>query len=51
MSEDWREMWKDKEISAEEALNKIIPGNRVFIDSGCSEPVELTKKLINLGVV
>ncbi|MFX1500261.1 MAG: hypothetical protein ACFFDH_04765, partial [Promethearchaeota archaeon] len=46
IAEDWREKWKDKEITAEEAIKKIIPGNRVFIDSGCSEPQLLTTELI-----
>ena len=44
---DWREKWKKKEITAEEAIKKIIPGNRVFIDTGCSEPQALTSALIN----
>jgi acyl-CoA hydrolase/GNAT superfamily N-acetyltransferase len=43
---DWREKWKEKEITAEFAINKIIPGNRVFIGSGCSEPQLLTSELI-----
>ena len=43
---DWREKWRDKEISVEEAISMIIPGNRVFIDSGCSEPQALTSELI-----
>jgi acyl-CoA hydrolase len=43
---DWREKWKNKEISVEEAISMIIPGNRVFIDSGCSEPQGLTSELI-----
>ncbi|MFX0083329.1 MAG: GNAT family N-acetyltransferase [Candidatus Hodarchaeota archaeon] len=46
IDETWREKWKEKEISAEEAIKKIIPGNRVFIDSGCSEPQLLTSELI-----
>ena len=40
----------EKEIAerkaAEEAIKKIIPGNRVFIGSGCSEPQLLTSELI-----
>ena len=44
---NWREKWKDKEITAEEAINKIIPGNRVFIDSGCAEPRALVAELVN----
>jgi len=43
---NWREKWKEKEITAEEAIKKIIPGNRVFIDSACSEPQALTTELI-----
>ena len=40
-----------KEVTIEKAIkNYINPGNRIFIDSGCSEPIELTKKLIELGV-
>ena len=42
--------YKDKKVSIEVAIKEFIkPGNRIFIDSGCSEPVELTKKLIELG--
>ncbi|TET05784.1 MAG: GNAT family N-acetyltransferase [Promethearchaeota archaeon] len=43
---EWREKWKDKEITAEDAIKKIIPGNRVFIGSGCSRPQLLTAELI-----
>jgi len=43
---NWREQWKEKEIAAKEAINKILPGNRVFIDTGCSEPQALTSELI-----
>ncbi|UCC19359.1 MAG: 4-hydroxybutyrate CoA-transferase [Promethearchaeota archaeon] len=39
-----------KQVSFEVAIKKYIaPGNRIFIDSGCSEPIDLTKKLIELG--
>jgi len=43
---EWREKWKDKEITAEDAIKKIIPGSRVFIGSGCSRPQLLTSELI-----
>ncbi len=46
LNEEWRQKWKDKEINAENAIKKIIPGNRVFIGSGCSEPQLLTSELI-----
>lgn len=39
-----------KKATAEEAIKEYIkPGDRIFIDSGCSEPLDLTKKLIELG--
>ena len=43
---EWREKWKEKEITVEEAINKIIPGNRVFVGTGCSEPQALVGELI-----
>lgn len=46
LDKNWREKWKDKEITPKEAISKIIPGNRVFIDTGCSEPQALTDELI-----
>jgi acyl-CoA hydrolase/GNAT superfamily N-acetyltransferase len=46
LRKDWRERWKDKEIEVSEAIKKIIPGNRIFIGTGCSEPQALTKELI-----
>ncbi len=42
--------YKSKELSPEEAIKAYInPGDRIFIDSGCSEPLDLTQKLIELG--
>jgi len=42
--------FKDKQVTAEDAIKTFIkPGDRIFIDSGCSEPLDLTKKLIELG--
>ncbi|GAG80716.1 unnamed protein product, partial [marine sediment metagenome] len=46
LDETWKSKWKDKELSAEDAIRKIITGNRVFIDSGCSEPQLLISELI-----
>lgn len=44
------EKYKQKEVNVENAIKKYIkPGDRVFIDSGCSEPIDLTSKLIELG--
>ena len=42
--------YNKKQVSADEAIKKYIqPGDRIFIDSGCAEPIDLTKKLIELG--
>ncbi|MBD3194194.1 MAG: GNAT family N-acetyltransferase [Candidatus Lokiarchaeota archaeon] len=43
---EWRKKWQQKEITKQEAIGKIISGNRVFIGSGCSEPQALTSELI-----
>ncbi len=43
--------YSKKQVSYDNAINKYInPGNRIFIDSGCAEPIDLTKKLIELGL-
>ncbi len=42
--------YNKKKVSTEKAIRKFInPGNRIFIDSGCAEPTDLTQKLIELG--
>ena len=39
-----------KQVSLNKAIRKFIkPGDRIFIDSGCAEPIDLTQKLIELG--
>ncbi|MHA2009625.1 MAG: GNAT family N-acetyltransferase [Promethearchaeota archaeon] len=41
---------RKKQVSTEEAIKKYIkPGSRIFINSGCAEPIDLTKKLIEMG--
>ncbi|MFX1302374.1 MAG: GNAT family N-acetyltransferase [Promethearchaeota archaeon] len=43
--------YNQKQVSFDTAISKFVkPGNRIFIDSGCSEPIDLTKKLIELGL-
>ncbi|MGV9200659.1 MAG: GNAT family N-acetyltransferase [Promethearchaeia archaeon] len=42
--------YKHKEVSLTRAIKDFIdPGDRIFIGSGCAEPIELTKKLTELG--
>ncbi len=42
--------YSNKHVTLDNAIRKFIqPDNRIFIDSGCSEPLDLVKKLIELG--
>jgi acyl-CoA hydrolase/GNAT superfamily N-acetyltransferase len=42
--------YSKKKVSLSDAIkNYINPGDRVFIGSGCAEPIDLTKKLTELG--
>jgi acyl-CoA hydrolase/GNAT superfamily N-acetyltransferase len=42
--------YNKKKINVSNAIKRYVkPGDRIFIDSGCSEPIDLTKKLIELG--
>lgn len=42
---NWKKKWGKKEITVSEAIGKIIPGNRVFLGTGCSKPQALTMEL------
>ena len=42
--------YNKKQVTVDKAIKDYIkPGNRIFIDSGCAEPIDLTKILIELG--
>ncbi|MFX1276086.1 MAG: GNAT family N-acetyltransferase [Promethearchaeota archaeon] len=42
--------YKNKQYNLDKIIKKFInPGDRIFIDSGCSEPIDLTQKLIDFG--
>lgn len=44
------EPFKDKKLNLTNAIKKYIkPSNHIFIDSGCSEPLDLTRKLTGLS--
>ena len=47
LDNSWREKWAEKEISPEMVIEKIRPGNRVFISTGCAEPQTLVDALSN----
>ena len=46
---DWTQRYADKTVTAEEAIGKIRPGNRVFIGSACGEPQELVRVMSKMG--
>jgi acyl-CoA hydrolase/RimJ/RimL family protein N-acetyltransferase len=42
---NWKETYKSQVLSATEAVRKIRPGQRIFIGTGCAEPLELVSAL------
>ena len=44
-SQHWADSYVEKTVSAEDAVNRIRSGQRVFIGSGCGEPQELVRAL------
>jgi acyl-CoA hydrolase/GNAT superfamily N-acetyltransferase len=44
---NWQEKYKRMIATPEEAIKKIKPGNRIFIGTGCAQPVELVQALTN----
>jgi len=48
---EWEKKYKNKKVTLDQAIKKYInPGNRVFISSGCSEPIDLVQRLTTLGL-
>ncbi|MHA1584455.1 MAG: GNAT family N-acetyltransferase [Promethearchaeota archaeon] len=43
----WRKDFHDREIQPEELSTLIKPGSNIFIGTGCSEPLILTKELVH----
>ncbi len=42
----WADSYLEKTVTAEEAIDRIISGQRVFIGSGCGEPQILLQTLV-----
>jgi acyl-CoA hydrolase/RimJ/RimL family protein N-acetyltransferase len=42
---NWQDKYRDMLATPEEAMHHLKPGQRVFIGTGCAEPVELVKAL------
>jgi acyl-CoA hydrolase/RimJ/RimL family protein N-acetyltransferase len=45
--QDWQDKFRDMLATPAEAMHHIKPGQRVFIGTGCAEPVDLVKALTN----
>ncbi len=44
---NWRQLYRNKITSAEQAVAAIQSGNRIYIHSGCAEPERLVRALIH----
>ena len=44
---DWQEKYQDAILSAEEAASHVRPGQRVFVGTGCAQPQELVRALVD----
>ncbi|HPC22672.1 MAG TPA: GNAT family N-acetyltransferase [Phycisphaerae bacterium] len=49
MPKDWTQRYAHKIVTAEEAIGKIRPGDRVYIGSACGEPQELVRVMGKMG--
>ncbi len=47
---DWRRKYKDKIKTAEQALQAIGPGDRLFVGSACSAPQKLVQALADIPI-
>ena len=46
--QNWQEKYQDMIASPQKAVTHIRPGQRVFIGTGCAEPVELENREVSL---
>lgn len=42
----WQEQYADMVATAEDAVSRISPGQRVFVGTGCAQPQELVRALV-----
>lgn len=47
MEQNWQDKYLEMIATADEAVKKIRPGNRVFIGTGCAEPLGLVRALVS----
>jgi acyl-CoA hydrolase/RimJ/RimL family protein N-acetyltransferase len=43
----WKDKYKDQCVTAQEAVSRVRPGQRVFVGTGCAEPVVLVRALVD----
>lgn len=46
MSSEWKTHFKNKLVTAPQAIQRIKPGDRVFVGSACGEPQELVRAMV-----
>jgi acyl-CoA hydrolase/GNAT superfamily N-acetyltransferase len=44
---DWKEDYAEMIVTAAEAVSHMQPGHRVFIGTGCAQPMELVKAMVD----
>ncbi|MCB1127267.1 MAG: 4-hydroxybutyrate CoA-transferase, partial [Verrucomicrobiae bacterium] len=42
---NWQEKYRSSIVTADEAAKRIRPGQRIFIGTGCAEPLQLVRAL------
>jgi len=47
---NWREKYKSQILSADQAVKRVRPGQRVFVGTGCGEPLELVAALAKRAI-
>jgi acyl-CoA hydrolase/GNAT superfamily N-acetyltransferase len=47
--QDWQDRWRDKVVSAEQAIRAIPAGRRILIGSGAAEPARLVEAMVAHG--
>jgi acyl-CoA hydrolase/RimJ/RimL family protein N-acetyltransferase len=43
----WEDLYKSKQMTAKQAINKIRAGDRIFIGTGCGQPQSLVEELVS----
>ncbi len=44
---NWLEKYSDSVVTADEAMRHVQPGQRIFVGTGCAQPLELVRSLVS----